>query len=107
MDTRTTFVFDKTNPNWTRHFDVNKFFIKSVASHIKMCLREHGYVMLNDALRAYGFHPTSYGAIAGWVFDGKDSLGHVTQHERENTFEIDFDKVTVIFDKIDEIEGRR
>jgi hypothetical protein len=65
--------FDETNPNWTVDPVQNYLFLKGAQGHMNNILQIRGHVFLNDVYDALRLPRCPEGAIAGWVYDHKDS----------------------------------
>lgn len=74
-------LFDKFNPYWDNSDrKKNAIFVGLVLGRLNDQLREHGFVTLNQALKALGFKTIQEGDYEGWVFepDPKYGDGYIT-----------------------------
>lgn len=69
-----TYIFDESNPNWTKDPAKNKDFLKLCERWLNNILDAKGYVFLNDALEQLGFDIVDAGQVFGWVKNRKDPL---------------------------------
>lgn len=117
---RFEYLFDESNPNWTKDPVKNRLFIEQVERFLNDLLSARGYLFLNEALRALGFEWTKTGQIYGWLKDKNDpktannhiriklqeggnrfaydpeTHGYSDLHERSFWIELNVDKESII-----------
>lgn len=68
-------IFDELNPNYQKNAEDNLFFLRRQQDWANDCLKEKGFLTLNDVYDMLGFDRTKAGMVVGWVYDKEHPVG--------------------------------
>jgi hypothetical protein len=112
-----------SSSNWrsVEYEEYNWLFLRNQQNWCNDMLRARGYVTLNEVYACLGLAQTSAGAVVGWVYDRNNEVGDnyidfrcwdqqdlpaQFNNGREGAILLDFNVDGLIWDKIDQLNGR-
>ncbi len=102
-------IFDETCSEWSPDSDMSEYFLRAVQQHMNDKLVIRGYVLLNEAYKALGFHESPEGAVVGWSKNvpGDDYVSFglendINQRPGDDRWVLDFNVNGVVYETIGE-----